>query len=56
MEPNRKEGLVHILRCHKGWKPETLEENNNNKFLLSECKVLGSVNKMMNFLDFPYLE
>lgn len=26
MEPKREEGWVNILRCHKEWKAETLEE------------------------------
>lgn len=37
-----------------GWKAETLEEK--IKFLLTKCKVLGSMNKMINFLNLPYLE
>lgn len=48
----KKEGST-FSDVTKGWKAETLEDN---KFLLSKCKVLGSMNKMMNVLNYLCLE
>ena len=54
MESKREERLVTVLRCHREWKSETPEEE--IKFQLCKCKVLGSMNKMANFSNFPCLE